>query len=287
MAWLAGLNHWALPGTSVREAATLTRAVGFDALELNLDETGEVSLETSAEEARALRATIEGAGLRIGGLSTALYWRHSPTADDPAERALARDIATKQLELAAELGAGTILVVPGVVGRMTGGPVTRYDVAYARAAEFLAALAPVAERTGVEIAIENVWNKFLLSPMEMSRIVDDAGSARIGVYFDIGNILALGYPEHWLAILGGRVRRVHLKDFRREPPGFVDIGHGDVDWPAVGDALRAIGYDGPLTAEVSPTPTERVDLSDYAARIAGDVRAVLARMSGPQQEEGR
>lgn len=287
MAWLAGLNHWALPDTSVREAATLTRAAGFDALELNLAETGEVSVETSAAEARALRATIEGTGLRVGGLSTALYWRHSPTADDPAERALARDIATRQLELAAELGAGTILIVPGVVGRTTGGPVTRYDVAYARAAEFLAALAPVAERAGVNLAIENVWNKFLLSPLEMGRLVDDAGSARIGVYFDIGNILALGYPEHWIAILGARIRRVHLKDFRREPPGFVDIGHGDVDWAAVGDALRAIDYDGPLTAEVTPTPAERADLAGYAARMAGDVRAVLARMSGSQGEEAR
>jgi L-ribulose-5-phosphate 3-epimerase len=204
--------------------------------------------------------------------------RHSPTAEDAATRARARTIAARQLELAAELGAGAILVVPGVVGRAAGGPLTRYDAAYERAAEFLIALAPTAERAGVDLAIENVWNKFLLSPLEMRRLVDEVGSPRIGVYFDVGNILNVGYPEQWLAILGGRVRRVHLKDFRREPPGFVDIGGGDVDWPAVGVALRDAGYDGTLTAEVAPTPAERADLARYAARIARDVRGVMARM---------
>jgi L-ribulose-5-phosphate 3-epimerase len=278
MTWLAGLNHWALPGTAVRDAATLAQQAGFDALELNLDEAGEVSLATTAADARALRAIVEGAGLRVGGLSTALYWRVSPTAEDAATRARARTIAARQLELAAELGAGAILVVPGVVGRAAGGPLARYDVAYERAAEFLAALAPAAERAGVDLAIENVWNKFLLSPLEMRRLVDEVGSPRIGVYFDVGNILNIGYPEQWLAILGHRVRRVHLKDFRREPPGFVDIGGGDVDWPAVGAALRDGGYDGTLTAEVTPTPAERADLALYAARVARDVRAVMARM---------
>jgi len=262
MTWLAGLNHWALPGTPVRDAATLAHQAGFDALELNLDEAGEVGLATTAADARALRATVEGAGLRVGGLSTALYWRVSPTAEDAATRARARTIATRQLELAAELGAGAILVVPGVVGR----------------AEFLAALAPAAERAAVDLAIENVWNKFLLSPLEMRRLVDEVGSPRIGVYFDVGNILNIGYPEQWLAVLGHRVRRVHLKDFRREPPGFVNIGGGDVDWPAVGAALRDGGYDGTLTAELTPTPAERADLALYAARIARDVRAVMARM---------
>lgn len=287
MTWLVGLNHWALPDTSVREAATLAQGAGFDALELNLDEAGEVSLEMTAASARALRATVEGTGLRIGGLSTALYWHHSPTAEDAPTRARARAIATRQLDLAAELGAGAILVVPGVVGRSAGGPLARYDVAYERAAEFLVALAPAAERAGVDLAIENVWNKFLLSPLEMRRLVDDVGSSRIGVYFDVGNILNVGYPEQWLAILSHRVRRVHLKDFRREPPAFVDIGSGDVDWPAVGEALRGIGYDGTLTAEVSPTPTERANLAGYAARIARDVRGVIARMGATDTMEAQ
>lgn len=287
MTWLAGLNHWALPDTAVRDAATLAHEAGFDALELNLDEGGELGLATTAADARILRTTVERAGLRIGGLSTALYWRYSPTSEDAATRARAREIAARQLDLAAELGAGAILVVPGVVGRAAGEPVVRYDVAYERAAEFLVALAPVAERAGVDLAIENVWNKFLLSPLEMCRLVDGVGSPRIGVYFDIGNILNIGYPEQWLAILGDRVRRVHLKDFRREPPGFVEIGSGDVNWSAVGAALRDGGYEGTLTAEVSPTPAERADLARYAARIARDVRAVMARMGAITPMEAR
>ena len=284
MSWLAGINHWAMPGMPVREAAALARRAGFAAIELNLDEEGEVGLGTTDAAARALRAAVEGEGLALGGLSTGLYWRASPTAEDAATRERAREIARRQLHLAAELGAGAILVVPGLVGRAAEGPAARYDVAYRRAEEFLAALAPEAASAGVDLAIENVWNKFLLSPLEMARIVDDSGGARVGVYFDVGNILLYGYPEQWIAILGPRVRRIHLKDFRRAvgaaPGGFVDIGTGDVDWPAVGAALTAIGYDGPLTAEVFPPQEERADLEGYVTRVGRQVADVIGRMTG-------
>lgn len=279
--WIAGINHWALPGVPVREAAALATRAGFAAIELNLDEAGEVGLGTSEAAARALRAAVEGEGLRIGGLSTGLYWRYSPTADAAAIREKARDIAKRQLALAAALGAGAILVVPGQVGAAMGGPVVRYDVAYERAVAFLDALAPEAERAGVDLAIENVWNKFLLSPLEMARIVDDRRGDRVGVYFDIGNILLYGYPEQWIEILSGRIRRVHLKDFDRAVgtlKGFVDIGSGDVDWEAVGAALARARYAGPLTAEVFPSEVERADLAGYVARIGQQVAGVMRRM---------
>ncbi len=285
MAWTASINHWAMPGTSVREAAVLAKAAGFGALEVNIAETGEVSLETDSGSARAIRDAIVGEGLEVAGLSSGLYWTYPPTSDDPDMRRRASDICRKQLELAAELGAGAILVVPGVVGRYTGPPVVSYDTAYERAAEFLAELAPVAEAAGVDIGVENVWNKFLLSPLEMKRLVDEAGSERVRVYFDVGNILLLGYPEQWIRILGSRIARIHLKDFDRSanlPGAFVDIGAGDVDWEAVGEALRTTGYDGPLTAEVGPTDEERGDLQAYINRIGEHVRGAMARM-GHQQ----
>lgn len=279
--WIAGINHWAMPGVPVREAAALAKRGGFAALELNLDDKDEVNLETDAAAARGLRAAVEGEGLRIGGLSTSLYWRHSPTDEDAATRRKAQDIAKQQLQLAAELGAGTILVVPGLVGRANSGPATAYERAYAYAEEFLAALKPEAEAAGVDLGIENVFNKFLLSPLETRRIVDDANSPRIGVYFDVGNILLVGYPEHWITILGDRIRRVHLKDFSRSAGGygaFVDIGAGDVDWPAVGAALHAIGYSGPLTAEVTPNAEQRADLEGYITRVGQQVAGVMALM---------
>lgn len=284
MNWIAGINHWAMPGIPVREAAALAKRAGFAAIELNLDDKDEVNLETDATTARALRAAVEGEGLRIGGLSTGLYWRYSPTDEDEPTRRRALEIARRQLALAAELGAGAILVVPGQVGRATSGPATAYDRAYAYAEEFLAAIKPEAEQAGVDLGIENVWNKFLLSPLETRQIVDKAGSERIGVYFDVGNILLYGYPEHWIAILGKRIRRIHLKDFSRSTGGlgsFVDIGAGDVDWPAVGAALRAIGYAGPLTAEVFPRPEERADIESYVAKIGRQVADVMARMAAP------
>lgn len=281
MSWSAGINQWAIPGVTVREAARLAARAGFEALEPNIDEEGEVSLSTDERSARALRAAVEEEGMHIGGLSSNLYWRYPPTSDDPAVRDRAREIATRQLELAAGLGAGAVLIVPGLVGQAQGGPVMRYDVAYERAREFIASLAPVAEQLGVDIGVENVWNKLLLSPTEMREFVDGIGSPRVGVYFDVGNILLYGYPEHWIEILGARIRRVHLKDFRRStgtPGEFCDIGSGDVDWEAVGQALGSVGYDGPLTAEVMPTEAERADMQRYVSRIHGHVAGVLERM---------
>lgn len=281
MSWIAGINHWAMPGVPVREAAVIAKRAGFGAIELNLDEDGELGLGTSETEARAIRSAVESEGLQIGGLATGLYWRYSHTADDPGTRERAREITKRQLSLAAALGAGAILVVPGQVGQMMGGPVVRYDVAWQRAEEFLTALAPEAESAGVALAIENVWNKFLLSPLEMQRIVDERQSDAIGVYFDVGNILLYGYPQQWIEILGTRIRRIHLKDFRQSVgtlAGFVDIGEGDVDWEAVGVALHSIGYDGPLTAEVFPNEQEQANIEEYVGRIGQQVNGVMQRM---------
>lgn len=268
----------------------MARRAGFGAIEPNLAEDGELGLSTDEAAARALGSAVESEGLQVAGLSTGLYWRYSPTSEDTATRQKARDIARQQLTVAAALGAGAILVVPGQVGPAADGSSVSYDAAYERAEEFLAALAPEAESAGVDLAIENVWNKFLLSPLEMKRIIDDSGSARIGAYFDVGNILLYGYPEQWIEILGPRVRRVHLKDFRRSTDksgGFVDIGAGDVDWEAVGAALGRVEYGGPLTAEVFPTEEERADLESYISRIGRDVAGAMQRMGTPAYSGAR
>ncbi len=281
MSWVLGINQWAMPGLDVRMASTLAKRAGFEAIELNLDEDGELGLRTGDEDARMLGRAVEDAGVRVGGLATGLYWRYSPTSDDAATRHKAADIARRQLSLAHALGAGAVLVVPGGVGEPMGGPLVRYDVAYERAREFVAALAPEAESAGVDLAVENVWNKLLLSPLEMRQFVDGVASERVGVYFDVGNVLLYGYPEHWIDILGPRIRRVHLKDFRRAVgtlDGFVAIGAGDVDWEAVGEALRRSGYDGPLTAEVFPTEQDRSDVEAYVMRIGQQVVRAVQKM---------
>jgi L-ribulose-5-phosphate 3-epimerase len=112
---------------------------------------------------------------------------------------------------------------------------------------------PEAERRKVAIAIENVWNRFLLSPLEVRDLIDHLGSPYVGVYFDAGNILAYGYPQQWISILGARIKRVHVKDFRSDIgniQGFANPLQGDVPWLAVRSALESVGYQGYITAEV-------------------------------------
>jgi len=151
------------------------------------------------------------------------------------------------LEIASWLGADSLLVVPGVVDNRTS-----YDVALENALSGVRELVPIAERLKVTLAIENVWNKFLLSPTEMRDFIDQCESEYVGAYVDVGNMIPYGFPEQWIRILGKRVRAVHMKDFRSSVGtmgGFVMLMEGDVNWPAVMAALREIGYDKSLTAE--------------------------------------
>ena len=124
-------------------------------------------------------------------------------------------------------------------------------------------LAPVAEKHRVAVGIENVWNQFLLSPVEFRDFIDECESEYVGAYFDVGNVLAYGFPEQWIRILNRRVKAVHMKDYRREVgslAGFVMLMEGDVAWPPVMEALRAIGYDRAVTAEY-PAYTHGLDVT--------------------------
>jgi hexulose-6-phosphate isomerase len=155
------------------------------------------------------------------------------------------------------LGTDAYLFVPGAVDVffLPDAEVVPYDVCYQRASEALRQILPAAEETGVAICIENVWNRFLLSPLEMRDFIDSFGSAMVGAYFDVGNVLLTGYPEHWIRILGERIKRVHVKDFKRSAgtaEGFVNLLEGDVNFETVKEALADVGYDGYVTAELLP-----------------------------------
>ena len=181
----------------------------------------------------------------------------SLTADDPQERQRAHDMILRQLYCAKMLGAETVLIIPGSVSVefVPTWPVVSYDVVYERALEAVKKLAPVAESYGVQIGLENVWNKFLVSPMEMRNFIDAVGSDYVGSYFDVGNVVYTGYPEQWIRILGNRIKKVHFKDYRANPGGlnaFVDLLSGDVNWPEVMKAFREIGYDGWAAGEMIP-----------------------------------
>jgi len=252
------ISTWSFPSSmALGEKLKLAQHAGFAGFEPDLTEDGPINLGSSPSDLLTVRAQFDAHGLQPSGLATGLYWGANAASADPAVRARAAHILDRQLETAAILGIDTILVVPGAVGVdfIPGGEVVPYADAYERARDFIAASLPKAESLGVTIGIENVWNKFLLSPREMAGFIDGFGSARVGAYFDVGNALATGHPEHWITLLGPRIKRVHFKDYRRNVgtiDGFVDLLSGDVNWPAVMTALRSVDYDGWCTGEMIP-----------------------------------
>lgn len=196
-------------------------------------------------------------GVEISSLATGLFWDYSLTSDNSSEREKAKGIVEKMLEVANWLEVDTILIIPGAVDVFfkPGFPVVSYDKVYERSFQALKELAPIAETYKINIAIENVWNKFLLSPVEMKHFIDSIGSSYVGVYFDVGNVLQMGFPEQWIKILGSRIKKVHVKDFKKSvgtAEGFVNLLYGDVNWPDVISALKEIGYNSYIIGELFP-----------------------------------
>lgn len=235
----------------------LAREGGFDGIEIDISKEGVLPLNFQDAHVKAVRALAEKHHLELSGLATLLYWEANGASDKPETRVAAADLAKQQIRAAATLGIDTILMIPGSAGVdfIPDCEEIPYDVAMERARELIAGALPLAEEKNVTLAIENVWNKLFLSPVELRDFVDSFQSAHVGVYLDVGNVLLNGYPEHWIKILGNRIRRVHFKDFKRSvgnANGFCDLLAGDVNWPAVIQALRDIPYDGWIAAEMIP-----------------------------------
>jgi len=252
-----GISIWSFAETDLSKVFDLAKDAGFDGVELALDFEGPVNMESTKEDMENIKKLAAEKGIELYSVASGLYWKINYTSDKEENRKKAIEITKKQLELASYLGAQSILVVPGAVGVdfEPGSEVIDYDVAYERALSALKELAPTAEKYNVQICVENVWNKFLLSPLEMRDFIDKVNSPFVGSYFDVGNVVYCGYPEQWIKILGSRIKKVHFKDYRREPGGlncFVDLLAGNVDYIAVMKALKAVGYDGWTTAEMLP-----------------------------------
>jgi len=260
---LKGINYWAFPanekGALLTGVEVLDRAVelGYDAVEFTVDPVGAVTPETTQKEAEQLRKEADKRNIKLQTLAAGLAWGASPSSPDPKVRATAVENAKKQLRIASWLGCSSILYLPGMVSacfvpEFTPQP---YDKVLQWARESLTAIIPLAEELKIGIGIENVWNRFLLSPVEMAEFIDSFSSKYVGSYFDVGNVMLYGHPEHWIHILGKRIMAVHLKDFRVNVgnlDGFVDLLAGDVPFPAVMRAFKDIGYEGTFTAEYVP-----------------------------------
>ncbi|HWA84289.1 MAG TPA: sugar phosphate isomerase/epimerase family protein [Fimbriimonadaceae bacterium] len=259
---LKSINYWSFPGglegtLDVYEALRLAKEHGFQAIEFGIGDSGALHLGTTEEECRRIRAKAGEMGIATPSVASGLYWDRALGDGDPAKRAKAKDDLERMIRIASWLGAKTLLTIPGAVEVffLPERPIYPYDQVLQHAVEGLKAVLPTAAQFQVRLGIENVWNKFLLSPAEMAWFIDQFESPWIGAYVDVANVLLYGYPEQWLRVLGKRVVGIHFKDFRKAVgtiDGFVDILEGDVNWPEVMSAIREIGYDGPIPAEMIP-----------------------------------
>jgi hexulose-6-phosphate isomerase len=269
------INAWAFaPTRPLPEVFRLAKNHGFDAIELTVAETGSLSLSSTENDCREIAAQAREAGLAVSSLASGLGWSYPMTATDPEIARKGVEATARSLQIAKWLGVDAILVVPGGVSAsfIPGFHGAPYDVAYANALSALKELAPVAEELQVTIAVENVWNQFLLSPLEFRGFLDEIGSAQVKSYFDVGNVLLTGSPEQWIRILGSRIARVHFKDFKRSVgtiDGFCGLLEGDVDYPAVISALAETGYDGYVTAEFFDCEKDLGSISAAMDRILG------------------
>lgn len=270
-----GINIWSFRGgLSPRQYIEMAKDAGYQGIEFALDETGIVNLNSSQEDIKELKRIAEGEGIETPSLASGLYWKYPITSNDKGTREKAKSIVRRQLDIAALLGADTILVVPGLVGAtfLPEDQVTEYDVVYDRSLEAFLELKEYAEQVKVYIGLENVWNKFLLSPIEMRDFIDKIDSPYVGAYLDVGNVVNFGYPEHWIKILGSRIKKVHFKDFKVSVGninGFVDLLSGDVNYPAVMEQFKNIGYDDYVIAEMG-VYKDYPDQTIYTTSIAMD-----------------
>lgn len=241
-----GLTQICLGASSpIREGLALCRELGYQGFELVHGPDSELHPGCGPEEFARMRAWSAEEGVEY----TSLCATGSLTVADPEARAASLAQIRSALAAAAALGVDTVLITGGRVQ-----PDTPYDVAHDRLLRALQELRPDAERHRVALALENVWNKLLLSPLEFRALLDAVGSPWVGAYLDVANMLLYGYPEQWIRILGSRIKKVHFKDFkmdhRERRYEWTQLMDGQVDWPAVMRELRAIGYNDYVITEV-------------------------------------
>lgn len=238
---------------TIAEKFGMLKDLGFDGVEM--DSPNEL-------DNREIVAARDKTGLEIPGVINSVHWKSPLSSPDPKVRKECFDSMVTALNDCKEYGGTTVLLVPGVVNADIS-----YEDAYIRSQQEIRNLVPYAEETGVKIAIENVWNNFLISPLEAARFIDEINSPMVGWYFDVGNIVRYGWPEQWVRTLNRRIMKMDVKEYSREKQmnegvrkGFdVELGEGDCNWPVVIKALGEIGYVAWASAEVPGGDRKRIE----------------------------
>lgn len=254
------INLWAFPypdKMTLKECLQLAKDAGFDGIELNYDLDSDLSPKSGTKEFVAIRKMADDIGIAISGLCSFLFWPYPLTSNNAEERARGMELAGLMTQAAHDLGTENLLVVPGAVHmpwREDHDP-TPNDVCDKRARAAVAKLLPKAEKLKVSMNIENIFfNGYLLSPFEMIDFVDSFSSEYLKVHFDTGNIMEYQFPEHWISMLGDRIKNVHLKEYSKKSSdhsleAFRPLLDGTTNWPAVLDAFYKVNYDSYLTFE--------------------------------------
>jgi L-ribulose-5-phosphate 3-epimerase len=239
----------------------MARDVGFEVVQ--------APTEGDEHKAEEIKKAADGAGIRIDSVMNMDHWKYPLSSSNPADVEKSLAGMRTSLHNAKLWGADTVLLVPAVVDAKTS-----YQDAWVRSKKEIQKLIPLAEELKVIIAIEEVWNKFLLSPLEMAKYIDEFKSPWIKSWFDVGNVVLYGYPQDWIHTLGKRIVKVHLKDFKRKEDGYawVNLGDGDVDWTAVRQAFAGVGYSGSAITELDGGDEKY--LRDVSQRVD---RLLLAR----------
>ncbi len=266
----SSINAWSCPGNHDFETVFRSlKAAGFQGVELNVDSeenptAHSLTVNTTAAELGGIRYLSEKYGLPVVSISTSQYGGETLGADDQKGRDRAKRVMETQIRCAEALGADGILVVPGGISESRS--ILR---AWENNQEALLSMRDLIEGTSVKVGLENVWNNFFISPMEMARFIDEVNIGNLGAYFDVGNVAIFSWPEYWIEVLGKRIVKIHVKDFRKSGGNaghFVNLLEGSIRWKKVVEALRGAGFDGYLTAELPAMP----ETPDYLYRITKD-----------------
>jgi L-ribulose-5-phosphate 3-epimerase len=257
-----GITQIILGDTSLEDTLELCQDAGYEAVELVFGEEKDLNVHMNRDEILAVGRRCAEVGVEIGSVIGWYVERGNLLSRRAAEREQANKSLLRSLEIAGILGADGVLLHPGQLSAEG-----TYEEAWNDLRDVLKEAVAVAEANRAVIGLENVWNKFLLSPREACEFIDVVDSPWVGIYLDTANMMAYGHPEHWIRSLGRRIAKVHFKDFDRGQHRFVNLLDGDTDWPAIMRELRRVGYDSTLIHEVGGDRQTLVEWGDRMRRI--------------------
>ncbi len=269
------LNAWTVDQSmDMEQTFAAVAKAGFCAIELNMDAPGAphgLSEKTTASDYAQIRRLSEKYQLPVCSIASSLWWQAG--MGNPAHWDDGQALLYKQIEAARELGAGGILIVPGGMN-----DTLSLDAARKNCIDFLRSQREYIEKSSIFVGVENVWNGFFLSPYDMASFIDEVDSPLVGAYLDVGNMLAFSTPEYWIEVLGERIGKVHVKDYKRNGGlnsggTWQDITHGSADWKKIIPALRKTGYDGYLVGEVFKSDPD-MEWDAYYEKVSGEIGTI-------------